>query len=72
MIQSLCVVRKMFSYMNMCVDHVMPCRTRRYASLSVGVICRPSKGTHPSASFGLVYITVSIPVGIGCGVPDGS
>ena len=60
------------TYMNMCVDHVMPRRTHWYASLSVGVICRPSRGMHPLASFGLVYITVGIVVGVGCGVLNGS
>ena len=59
-------------YMNMCVDHVMPRRTHWYASLSVGVIRRPSRGMLPSASSGLVYITVGIVVGVGCGVPNGS
>ena len=29
---SLCVVRKMFPYTNMCVDHIRPCRICWYAS----------------------------------------
>ena len=32
---SLCVMHKMFPYMNMCVDHVRPHRTHRYASSSI-------------------------------------
>ena len=32
---SLCVIRKMFPYMNMCVDHIRPCRTHWYASSSI-------------------------------------
>ena len=72
MVGFLCMVRKMFPYMNMCVDHIMPCRTCQYASPSVGVICQSSRGTHPSASSGPVYVTIGIPVGVGCGVPDGS
>ena len=66
------MVRKMFPYMNICVDHVMPCRTCRYASPLVGVIYWSSRGTYLSASFGPIYVTVSILVGVGCGVLDDS
>ena len=50
MVGSLYVVRKIFPYVNMCVDHVMPCRIRRYASPLVGVIRRSGGEMHPSAS----------------------
>ena len=51
---SLCVVRKMSPYKNMCVDYVRPSGTHRYASPFAGVICRPSREMHVSTSQGSV------------------
>ena len=70
MVGSLCVVRKIFPYVNMCVDHVMPCRIRRYASPLVGVIRQSSGEMHPSASSGPIYIIVDILTGVGNRVLD--
>ena len=54
---SLCMVHKMFPYMNMHIDHVRPHRTRRYVSPSVGVIRRSGREMHRSISLGSVCVT---------------
>ena len=54
---TLCMVHKMFPYMNMHIDHVRPRRTRWYVSLSIWVIRQSGKETHPSVSPRSVCIT---------------
>ena len=68
---SLCVVRKMFPYKNMHVDHVRPRRACQYASPSVRVICwyasqfvevirRSGKEMYSSTSLGSFCVAVGL------------
>ena len=59
LVGSLCVLRKIFPYKNMRVDHVRPRRTRWHASPFVGIIHRLGTKMYPSASNGSVRVAVS-------------
>ena len=60
MVGSLGMFHKVFPYKNMCVDHIRPRRTSRYASPFVEVIRWPGREMYLSTSHGSVYVAIDL------------